>query len=391
MSDPVAILLAAGKSTRMKSDVPKVLHEICGRPMIEYVLDAVRAAGVRRIVAVIGHQADLVRQALAGHGDVEFALQTEQKGTGHAVMKCAEALSGHDGPVLVLAGDTPLLRSESLTGLLDELCRNEAACVIGTAVTEANQGLGRVVRDERGNFVRIVEQKDATPQEAAIREINTGCYAFGAHELFDSLRRVQPNGLLGNTNNPTEAARYMYGQGFGTLFLACVYGEEDRPQRRKELEKVLTKAVEFIGHAQTDRGGWGYVSAKEGGNFDEGSVTITQLQALRAARDAGIVVPKSIIDKAVKYLKDSTTQRGGIIYSLTHGAPAIVPDYGGVASAIEAQGQVAGLRFKAWDSGDLAATIYRHMEVPLDAHYEDNRGRPHPIVQENGQPIRELF
>jgi hypothetical protein len=137
------------------------------------------------------------------------------------------------------------------------------------------------------------------------------------------LRRVQPNGLLGNTNNPTEAARYMYGQGFGTLFLACIYGEEDRPQRRKELEKVLTKAVEFIGHAQTDRGGWGYISAKEGGNFDEGSVTITQLQALRAARDAGIVVPKSIIDKAVKYLKDSTTQRGGIIYSLTHGAPAI--------------------------------------------------------------------
>ena len=197
MSDPVAILLAAGKSTRMKSDVPKVLHEICGRPMIEYVLDAVRAAGVRRIVAVIGHQADLVRQALAGHRDVEFALQTEQKGTGHAVMMCAEALSRHDGPVLVLAGDTPLLRSESLTGLLDELRRNEAVSVIGTAVTEANQGLGRVVRDERGSFVRIVEQKDATAEEAAIREINTGCYSFGGRELFDALRRVQPNNKQG--------------------------------------------------------------------------------------------------------------------------------------------------------------------------------------------------
>ena len=197
MPDPVAILLAAGKSTRMKSDVPKVLHEICGRPMIEYVLDAVRAAGVRRIVAVIGHQADLVQQTLAGQGNVEFALQTEQKGTGHAVMMCAEALAGHDGPVLVLAGDTPLLRSESLTGLLDELRRNEAACVIGTAVTDANQGLGRVVRDDCGNFVRIVEQKDATPEEAAIREINTGCYAFGGRELFDSLRRVQPNNRQG--------------------------------------------------------------------------------------------------------------------------------------------------------------------------------------------------
>src|SRR5947209_20404475 len=115
----------------------------------------------------------------------------------------------------------------------------------------------------------------------------------------------------------------MYGQGFGTLFLASVYGEEDDEKRRKDLEKLLTKAIEFIGKAQSDGGGWGYVSAAEGGNFDEGSVTVTQLQALRAARNAGIVVPKSIIDKAVKYLHDCTTPRGGIIYSLAHGGPAV--------------------------------------------------------------------
>lgn len=137
------------------------------------------------------------------------------------------------------------------------------------------------------------------------------------------LKRSQPNGLLGNTNNPHEAGRYMYGQGFGTLFLACVYGEEDDEKRRKELEKLLTKAVQFIGKAQTDRGGWGYVSGTDGGGFDEGSVTITQLQALRAARNAGIHVPKSVIDKAVKYLRDCTTPRGGIIYSLAHGNAAI--------------------------------------------------------------------
>lgn len=137
------------------------------------------------------------------------------------------------------------------------------------------------------------------------------------------LKRSQPNGLLGNPQNPTESSRYMYGQGFATLFLASVYGEEDDEKKRKELEKLLTKAVAFIGKAQTDRGGWGYVSSADGGGFDEGSVTITQLQGLRAARNAGIHVPKSIIDKAVKYLKDCTTPRGGIIYSLAHGGPVI--------------------------------------------------------------------
>jgi hypothetical protein len=136
------------------------------------------------------------------------------------------------------------------------------------------------------------------------------------------IKRAQPNGLLLNPNHHGEAGRYMYGHGFGLLFLACVYGEEDDEKRRKDLERICTKAVEFCGKAQTSRGGWGYVSAADGSDFDEGSVTITQLQALRAARNAGIKVPKSIIDKAVKYLKDCTTPRGGIIYSLAHGSPA---------------------------------------------------------------------
>lgn len=133
------------------------------------------------------------------------------------------------------------------------------------------------------------------------------------------LKRSQPNGLLGNPNNPTEASRYMYGHGFGLLFLASVYGEEEDEKRRKDLEKLLTKAVEFTCKAQTDKGGWGYVSGSEGGNFDEGSVTITQLQPLRAARNAGIVVPKETINKSIDYMKKSTTPDGGIIYSLAHG------------------------------------------------------------------------
>jgi len=134
------------------------------------------------------------------------------------------------------------------------------------------------------------------------------------------VERSQRSGLIGNPNNPTEAGRYMYGHGFSLLFLSSIYGEEEDGDRRKRLEDVLTRAVQFCGKAQTDRGGWGYVSSADGGGFDEGSVTITQMQALRAARNAGIVVPKGIIDKAHKYLKDCTTPRGGIIYSLAHGA-----------------------------------------------------------------------
>ena len=190
---PVAVVLAAGKSTRMKSALPKVLHEVCGRPMIDYVLDAAREAGVSRQVVIVGHAAESVKAALAGQADVEFALQAEQKGTGHAVMMCRENLSNHDGPVLVLTGDAPLMRPESFRALLEEFNAQQAACVIGTAETEFNQGLGRIVRGPDGEFLKIVEQKDASPAELAIREINVGCYVFDCRSLFEALGEIQPN------------------------------------------------------------------------------------------------------------------------------------------------------------------------------------------------------
>ncbi len=190
---PVSVVLAAGKSTRMKSALPKVLHEVCGRPMIEYVLDAARAAGVSRHVVIVGYEAEKVQKALAANRDVEFALQAEQKGTGHAVMMCRDNLTGHDGPVLVLTGDAPLMRPESLRALLDEFGTQKAACISGTAETEFNQGLGRIVRSPAGEFLKIVEQKDATPAELAIREINVGCYVFDCRPLFEALAEIKPN------------------------------------------------------------------------------------------------------------------------------------------------------------------------------------------------------
>ena len=193
MPAPVAVILAAGKSTRMKSEVPKVLHPVCGRLMIEYVLDAARAAGAERLVVVVGHKADLVRSSLAHHRDVVFAEQTEQKGTGHAVMMCEKHLADHSGSVLILAGDTPLLQGSSLKALLDSQTTTSAACVIGTADTKNNDGLGRVVRDSSGAFQCIVEQKDASPEQRKITEINTGCYAFNTPLLLSALKSVKPN------------------------------------------------------------------------------------------------------------------------------------------------------------------------------------------------------
>ena len=189
---PAAVILAAGKGTRMKSDLPKVAHEVCGRPMIEYVLDAARAAGAERLIVVVGFRAEVIRDLLSRHADVEFAVQEQQLGTGHAVMMCRRQLADHRGPVLVLAGDTPLLRPQSLGTLLGEQRQHAAAAVIGTAVTQKNAGLGRIVRGADGAFERIVEDRDATPEQKAITEINTGCYAFDGPSLLSALDRIKP-------------------------------------------------------------------------------------------------------------------------------------------------------------------------------------------------------
>ena len=192
-----AVLLAAGKSTRMKSETPKVLHEVCGRPMVDHVLDAARGAGASRLVVIVGHKADIVQAALSHHSDVSFALQAEQLGTGHAVQQAEAALEDTTEPVLVLAGDTPLLRAKSLRALLEALEQHEAACVVGTAETEDNAGLGRIVRDDAGTFLRIVEEKDATDEQKAIREINTGCFAFRPADLFEALASINTDNAQG--------------------------------------------------------------------------------------------------------------------------------------------------------------------------------------------------
>mgnify|MGYP000161818715 CR=1 FL=1 len=198
-----AIILAAGKGTRMQSDLPKVCHPVGGRPMVCAVIDACLEAGCVRVVVVVGYKQELVREACAGYGDrVEYAVQDEQLGTGHAVM-CArgayerELASGGEGDAFVLCGDGPLIRAETLRTLL-ELHRNtQAAGTLATARLDDPTGYGRVVRSEDGRFARIVEQKNATPGELAIREVNPSYYIFGVGGLFRSLERVTKNETTG--------------------------------------------------------------------------------------------------------------------------------------------------------------------------------------------------
>jgi bifunctional UDP-N-acetylglucosamine pyrophosphorylase/glucosamine-1-phosphate N-acetyltransferase len=184
----------------MRSRLPKVLHPVCGRPILAHILHALTDAGVGRRIAVIGHEAETVRGAIDdyfGAGEIEYAYQTEQKGTGHAVQMAEDAFAGFTGTVLVLAGDTPLLSSDVLKLLLAEHARTGATATVLTAVLPDAGAYGRIVRDETDAVLGIVEAKDATAEQKLIREINTGVFAFDAAALFTALRDLRPNNAQG--------------------------------------------------------------------------------------------------------------------------------------------------------------------------------------------------
>ena len=204
--------MAAGKGTRMKSDLPKVLFPVCGRPMIEFVLDALERAGVDRIIIVVGYRSDLVRQTLAHRKNLEYAEQTEQLGTGHAVMMCREQLQSHTGPVMVGAGDCPMIQTDSIQKLFvpyeQAVSANESvpACILGTAHKDEPFGLGRIVRDADGEFTGIVEEKDATDEQKKITEVNMSYYIFHSPDLLDALNHLKTDNSQGEyyiTDTPT--------------------------------------------------------------------------------------------------------------------------------------------------------------------------------------------
>lgn len=192
--------MAAGKGTRMGGDLPKVVHPVGGRPMICAVVDACRAAGCDRVVVIVGYKQELVRDALAGAPGVEYAVQDQQLGTGHAVL-CAEPVvrSGGKAPaeVVVLAGDGPLIRPATIALLLDKHRAGRAAATLATAVIDDPTGYGRIDRDASGRFRAIVEHKNCTPEQLRIREVNPSYYCFAGEALFDALRGVKRNPVSG--------------------------------------------------------------------------------------------------------------------------------------------------------------------------------------------------
>jgi len=189
-SQAMAIVLAAGKGTRMQTDLPKVLVPALGRPIITYVLDALRRAGVGRITIVVGYRKELVREALREYADLDFAEQTEQLGTGHAVMCCRSTLEPHRGPVVIVAGDSPMLQATSVAKLLESASAQGMACLLGTLHSPNPTGLGRIVRDPAGKFAGIVEEKDATEQQRKITEVNMSTYVFDAEKLAGVLDAI---------------------------------------------------------------------------------------------------------------------------------------------------------------------------------------------------------
>lgn len=190
MSNSLAIVMAAGKGTRMESDLPKVLVPACGRPMIEYVLDTLEAAGVSKTVVVVGYRADDVREALKDRANIYFADQTEQLGTGHAVMMCREHIDAHEGAVLVVTGDSPMIQVDSVNALLQMYQDDKPACILGSLQSDDPHGLGRIVRDDQGEFTGIVEEKDATTEQRQITEVNMSTYVFDAESLRSTLDQL---------------------------------------------------------------------------------------------------------------------------------------------------------------------------------------------------------
>lgn len=186
-----AVILAAGQGTRMKSKRAKVLHPVAGKPMVEYGVDTAAAAGVSKKVLVIGHQGDQVRAAMGDR--VLFAEQLEQRGTGDAVKCAASGLRGQAAHVLVFYADMPLLKSETLRAVIDRHLDTNATLTLLTLMADDAMGFGRVVRDENGKPLRIVEEVEATPQESAIRELNPGVYCFQADWLWQNLERLNPS------------------------------------------------------------------------------------------------------------------------------------------------------------------------------------------------------
>lgn len=270
MAERVAIILAAGVSSRMHTELAKVLHKVCGREMLAYVLDTCRsvlrsaysaeaaakagtakdesaAAAEPKIYVVVGYGAEQVRERFADAEDIVFVKQDEQKGTGHAVLCCKAELADFDGEVLVLCGDGPLIRAQTLKVLIEKHEAEQAAATLATAVLDDPVGYGRIVRDVDGNIKCIVEDSDCTIEESEICEINPSYYLFNRKELFEALEKIRPDNAK-KEYYLTDVLSVMISAGLKVSAIDAVRPEEavgvnDRKQL-SEVSKIMQQRIQ---------------------------------------------------------------------------------------------------------------------------------------------------
>jgi bifunctional UDP-N-acetylglucosamine pyrophosphorylase / glucosamine-1-phosphate N-acetyltransferase len=261
-SEAHVVVLAAGQGTRMKSTIPKVLHPIAGRPMIERVLETANTVSPSTITLIVGHRADLVRDRLGNNQNIGFALQEPQLGTAHALQQAEPLLAGRSGSVILLSGDVPLLSPNTLKQLLQTHRGSGAAATVVTATVERPYGYGRIVRT-RGRITRIVEERDASPTQRQIKEINSGIYAFDLPPLFDALRTIASQNAQGEfyltdliaiyrrRKLPVETLLIENAQEIRGINSRSELAEVSRLVRQKKNEELMAAGVTFIDPATT--------------------------------------------------------------------------------------------------------------------------------------------
>ncbi|MCH7572073.1 MAG: NTP transferase domain-containing protein [Planctomycetes bacterium] len=243
-----AIILAAGQGTRMNSDLPKVIHAVCARPMVYWVVRAAREAGASRIILIVGHGADHVREAFAGDdADIEYAIQEPQLGTGHAIT-CAESLlKDFEGDVVILGGDGPLIRAETIRIMHIHHCETSAAATLATSIIDDPTGYGRILRDPEGRFEAIIEHKNATDAQRAIHEVYPSYACFDAILLFDLLRQLEPDSVSGEYYL-TEIPGMLKARGQCVELVDAVPPEDvlsiNTPEQLAQVEAILSNRLQ---------------------------------------------------------------------------------------------------------------------------------------------------
>lgn len=256
-----AVILAAGKGTRMKSGLPKVMHKICGQPMVSYILKAAKGAGIERIIMVVGYQGEPVAQAF--QAEAEIVYQEPQLGTAHALLQTEGVLADFCGYLLVMSGDTPLISAPTLRDFLREHRRSGSVATILTASLEDPAGYGRIVRDSSGKVVKIIEQKEATAEEHLIKEVNTGIYCFSLPGLFANLHQIKADNAQKEYYLTDLIALYVKNNQPVATFQAVrpveILGVNDRRQlaeaesclRRRKTDELMLSGVTVIDPGST--------------------------------------------------------------------------------------------------------------------------------------------